>query len=180
MIAGSTEPPDVRFRRMFNELYPRLVRSLLREFRRLSEEDARDIAQDAFVRVLKSMSDPIHNEWALLRVTARRLAINEVTRNVPGLDLEAVPTPTDSRPDPEESLLDREMVERLADCIEALPEGTRICLLHRQSGLKYAAIAALLGVSIDAVKSRLHYAREKLRECVGVDPPPEQAGEEDD
>jgi len=42
-------------------------------------------------------------------------------------------------------------------------------LMHVQDGLSYAAIASTLGLSIAAVKVRVHRARIKLRELYVAD-----------
>jgi len=50
------------------------------------------------------------------------------------------------------------------EALHALPETDRAALLmHAQDGLPYAAIASALGLSIAAVKVRVHRARIKLR-----------------
>jgi RNA polymerase sigma-70 factor (ECF subfamily) len=54
--------------------------------------------------------------------------------------------------------------------LQTLPEIDRAALLlHAQDGLPYAAVAAALGLSIPAVKVRVHRARMKLR-SLGVEP----------
>ena len=182
MISGGTETPDEQFRRMFGLYYRPLVSYLMKSFRRLSLEDARDIAQEAFLRVFKSMDRGIRNERALLHVTARNLAINFITRDLrPGIDIETVPNLADPAPDAQKTLEYNERIRQIAKAIEELPEGTRTCLLHQQSGLRYRDIAALMNISMDAVKSRLHYAVTELRQSLGDVPDPiDPTGDKDD
>jgi RNA polymerase sigma-70 factor (ECF subfamily) len=182
MIAGGQETPDEQFRRMFQLYYRPLVGYLMKSFRRLSLDDARDIAQDAFLRVFKSMDTPIRNERALLHITARRLALNAVTRDLRSdVGIETVSGLADPASGPEANLEHQEQVERLAQAIEELPEGTRICLLHRLSGLRYREIADLLNITLDSVKSRLHYALTELKQRLGnVTDRIDLTGDEDD
>jgi RNA polymerase sigma-70 factor (ECF subfamily) len=54
------------------------------------------------------------------------------------------------------------------NAITELPEGERFAvILHRYQDKSYEEIAELLGISVSAVKSRLHRARETLREKLG-------------
>jgi len=49
------------------------------------------------------------------------------------------------------------------EALQSLPETDRAALLmHAQDGLPYATIASALGLSIAAVKIRVHRARIKL------------------
>ena len=61
-------------------------------------------------------------------------------------------------------------LDAVFDALQALPEADRAALLmHVQDGLSYAAIASTLGLSIAAVKVRVHRARIKLRELYVAD-----------
>ena len=69
--------------------------------------------------------------------------------------------------DPEEAALDRETQEVIERAIAALPEDYRdIILLSDVEGLPNAAIGEMLGLGLAAVKSRLHRARQKLRDAL--------------
>jgi RNA polymerase sigma-70 factor (ECF subfamily) len=68
-------------------------------------------------------------------------------------------------PSPAEQAMRRETAERLRKAVEALPEKhQRVILLRFFEDASLPEIAAVLGCSIGTVKSRLHYALEKLRE----------------
>src|SRR5258708_10480252 len=150
MISGSDDPEE-RYRAMFECHFRPLVAVLMRRFRQLSREDAEDIAQEAFIRVFRSMDAPILNEWALLSVTATRLAINFVTRcPPPSLNIDNVPERTHPGPDAYSELRNAELRARIAGAISDLPAGTRECFLHRMNGLKYREIADLPGISMAA------------------------------
>ena len=61
----------------------------------------------------------------------------------------------------------REMSDCVRGYLEGLPDAYRtVILLHDVQGLTNPEIAELLGVSLDAVKIRLHRARAKLRSAL--------------
>ena len=67
-------------------------------------------------------------------------------------------------PGPEAVAWGRLELDAVFEALQALPETDRAALLmHAQDGLPYAAIASALGLSIAAVKVRVHRARIKLR-----------------
>jgi RNA polymerase sigma-70 factor (ECF subfamily) len=68
-------------------------------------------------------------------------------------------------PDPEESAEQREVRARVRAAIEELPPGQREVLVLRDvEGLTAPEVAQVLGIRVDAVKSRLHRARVAVRE----------------
>ena len=73
----------------------------------------------------------------------------------------------DSAPDPERSLADREVAVALESAIAALePEYREVLLLRDVEGLSAAEVAEVTGLSVAAVKSRLHRARIAVRDRV--------------
>jgi RNA polymerase sigma-70 factor (ECF subfamily) len=71
-------------------------------------------------------------------------------------------------PDPEASPLDqvesRELAQRIVAAVEALPLEQRSALiLFAQGGLSLEEVARVTGVAAETAKSRLRYARAKLR-----------------
>ncbi len=68
-------------------------------------------------------------------------------------------------PSPAEEAMRKEAAERLRQAVEVLPEKhQQVVLLRFFEGASLPEIAALLGCSVGTVKSRLHYALEKLRD----------------
>jgi RNA polymerase sigma-70 factor (ECF subfamily) len=62
---------------------------------------------------------------------------------------------------------DRELFEAIARAVDALPEDYReVIVLRDMEGLTAQDAAAAAGVSVDALKSRLHRARAALREAL--------------
>src|SRR5207253_1664096 len=68
---------------------------------------------------------------------------------------------------PEEAALDRETQQLIERAIAELPEEYRdVFVLSDVEGLPNAEIGEMLGLSLPAVKSRLHRARQKLRDAL--------------
>jgi RNA polymerase sigma factor (sigma-70 family) len=57
--------------------------------------------------------------------------------------------------------------KRLHDAYRELPEGQQACLRLWIQGMTYNEMTMILGVSLDAVKSRLRDAKKHLRERLG-------------
>ena len=71
----------------------------------------------------------------------------------------------DPGPDPETTAGDRDALRRVLDALAQLPEADRAALLlSAQEGLSSEEIAATLGLSVAAVKVKIHRARLRLNE----------------
>jgi RNA polymerase sigma-70 factor (ECF subfamily) len=69
-------------------------------------------------------------------------------------------------PSPADEAMRKEAADKLRQTVETLPEKhQRVVLLRFFEDASLPEIAALLGCSVGTVKSRLHYALEKLREA---------------
>ncbi|HKS21362.1 MAG TPA: sigma-70 family RNA polymerase sigma factor [Thermoanaerobaculia bacterium] len=165
----------------FEELVRRYSAQLLRAARRLlaSEEDARDAVQDAFVNAFRSMRDfeasAKISTWlhrivinaSLMRLrTRRRKPEEEIEQYLPRF-LEDGHQTESSAPwqEPADAMLEREELRRLVrETIERLPESYRVVLILRDlEELSTEETAAMLGATANAVKIRLHRARQALR-----------------
>jgi RNA polymerase sigma-70 factor (ECF subfamily) len=165
--AGGAErlAPDV-VERLFAEHNRALVRFLRTRVR--SEQEARDVAQEAYVRLLQ-IDQP--GTVSFLRAYLFRIALNiaidrgraeairENAHRDPVFDEEAV------EPDPERRSLAREELRLLDECLKELPEKARLAFLwHRVSEMKVDEIAARLGVSDRMVRKYMVQAVLHLRE----------------
>ncbi|MES2571949.1 MAG: sigma-70 family RNA polymerase sigma factor, partial [Verrucomicrobiota bacterium] len=141
------------------------------------DSDAEDIAQQVFIRVWKSAPryEPTAKFTTWLFKIMRNLVFNEVRRRKrhPTRALEGVVEEGD-RPmqtadlnakSPAASMLDDEMQAAIQQAIEQLPEVQRMAIiLRRYDEFSYEEIAAILELSVPAVKSLLFRARTDLRE----------------
>jgi RNA polymerase sigma-70 factor (ECF subfamily) len=61
--------------------------------------------------------------------------------------------------------MDQELVEQIRKAVEALPEEYRVVLvLAQQEDMSYEQISQITGLTVPAVKTRLHRARNKMRQ----------------
>jgi RNA polymerase sigma-70 factor, ECF subfamily len=80
--------------------------------------------------------------------------------------LDAIPAARHDEPDVRAG--SREIGTRLKQALAALPAAQREAfLLHQEGGLELSEIAALTGVGVETVKSRIRYALAKLRAELG-------------
>ncbi|WP_343075977.1 sigma-70 family RNA polymerase sigma factor [Armatimonas rosea] len=71
----------------------------------------------------------------------------------------------DWRNAPEKLLLETEFGQKIREAVDALPmEYREVLILDLWEDLPYDEIAAILGLSVPAVKTRLHRARNKVRQ----------------
>ena len=145
-----------------------------------SVEDARDVAQEAFVRVyrqLASFEGDRFMAW-LLRIT-RNLCIDQLRRRKtrpPAEDLRADAdddtAPPDAAPSPEQAWLSDARRRVVHEALRRLNAANReVILLKDIQGLRLDEIAGMLGLPIGTVKSRAHRARLELaRQVIAIDP----------
>jgi RNA polymerase sigma-70 factor (ECF subfamily) len=142
------------------------------------EQDAEDSAQDAFIAAFRAL--PEFNGESALSTWLHRIAVNcalmrlraRRRRREEPIEVLAGPAAADRgvgsvpvhEPYAEERLDGEQMRVLVRACIERLPEGYRAVLVLRDlEGLDTAAAARELGLSTDALKMRLHRARQALR-----------------
>ncbi|HET6289828.1 MAG TPA: sigma-70 family RNA polymerase sigma factor, partial [Amycolatopsis sp.] len=114
---------------------------------RLSEADARDVCQDAWLELLRAPG-ALRDEAKLgawLATTARRRALRMITRN-----RRETPRPlTDAETTPETEVIRAERDRALWAAVDRLPDAHRrlVRLLAHRPELSYAQIAGELGIS---------------------------------
>lgn len=132
-------------------------------------EEAKDIVQDAFVRVWKKKKNirwKDAHSW-VLRVTInlcldclRRRKFREDNKELN----EQTPDPS---PNPLDNCLNSEIQAILKMAIQNLSEDYRIVILLRDmEGMSYDEISKILGVPVSKVKSDLFRGRKRIREVL--------------
>ena len=143
---------DARFETLYREQAPRLQRRLRAKLR--SAEDARDLVQDAFARLLGARTLP-REPAAFLNRIVRNLMIDRARRQTahgPELPLTRDDEPWTHAAQSEAIELEQTRALYRA-AVEALPKRTReVFLLHRVEGIAYKDIAAQLQISIRTVE----------------------------
>jgi RNA polymerase sigma-70 factor (ECF subfamily) len=143
----------------------RFLRDLIRDLER-----ANDATQETFTRAhvqLPKLPNPERFRPWLFGI-ARNVAfeVNRVRHHeaLAGDDDDDVPAAVLPAPDPERTLLDRELEGQLQDALETLSDHRRAALLLRlDHGLSYDDIAAAMGWTLPMVKNEIHRARLSLR-----------------
>ncbi len=149
----------------------RLFNSLLRVVR--TRDDAQDAAQDAFLQAYQKLDsfrgDSQFFSW-LFRIAMnaglsklRRKSSKDISLSAQqdqGYDV------TDhTAVDPSHSMNQSEQQSRVLNALNALPDDYRVVLsLKELDGLKYEEIAEIVGCPIGTVRSRIHRARQELKE----------------
>jgi RNA polymerase sigma factor (sigma-70 family) len=172
---------DRRFDELYRRFYDRLVKDLRREG--YPDDYARQHAHDALMDVLDEIDAiPGDAQWAYVRTTARRLKSNvrrrENTLRRGGsnlhVSLEVVDVTASKAESAEERLIREEQTARFhrafAAALDELAVETKHCLILKRRGLGSKEIARHLGMTDEAVRSRLKRAFQHLRDRLGSPP----------
>ena len=141
-----------------------------------TREDALDLSQEAFARAYRARRtlDPERPFYAWLYQILRRLCFNFLRdRRSRARTLEAAGSwlaaeaATRGVSDPAHEFEREEARRRLTAAIERLPARDReVLALKEFEGLTYKEIAALVGIPIGTVMSRLYSARQRLADAL--------------
>jgi len=134
------------------------------------EHDAEDLVQEAYLRALKFFSS-FHGDngkvWLLTIV--RNTCYSWLRRNRPDKLAESfdetVHSAADDLANPQRVLLQEEENQLFRDALQELPmEYREVLVLRELEGLTYREIAAVSGIALGTVMSRLARGRERLRQ----------------
>jgi RNA polymerase sigma-70 factor (ECF subfamily) len=133
-------------------------------------DDAAEVSQEAFLSAYRSIKsfrgDSSFSTWLY------RIAVNHANTRRKNLALaqqraslvESLETVGDGGPDPAEALEQKEMHERVQTALNALgKDDAAIIVLRDLQDIPYDRVAAILGIPVGTVKSRLHRARRALK-----------------
>ena len=137
-----------------------------------SEEEARDVAQEAFLKAYRSLGsfkrEARFSSWLyqiatnLCRDRLRRLK-TRATVSLEALE-ETGAVMVETRPGAHERLLERDLSQRVRRAIHALPEEQReVVILKEYQELTFLEIAQALDVPVSTVKTRLYRGLGQLR-----------------
>ena len=134
------------------------------------DQDAQDVVQDAYVRAFKGFHRCRgENPRAWFLTITRNTAYNWLNRYAAEEKLvpydEAKHADIILMKEPEDAFVCEERKERLQRALERLPlEFREVIVLYELEGLSYKEVAAMLGIPVGTVMSRLSRARQRLRE----------------
>jgi RNA polymerase sigma-70 factor (ECF subfamily) len=167
-LLGQTQAFGDLVTRYQNRLYNTLVNVLG------SAEDARDVAQEAFVNAFQKLSSfrgqSAFYSWlfriALNAAVSQQRKQTRVTVSIEAAREQSGLEPADPRPEtiPDHSLESIERQTAVRTALAQLPEEFRtVLVLKEMDDLKYEEIAEIVGCPIGTVRSRIHRARAELR-----------------
>ncbi len=144
-------------------------------FRFLNDEgEAEDITQEVFIRVYRAAKTytPQAKFTTWLYTIVKNLCFNAIrnkkSAEIVPIDDEAIPEIASKGDDPSEILSKGQIKERVIKAVNALPENLRIAvILMKFQGLSCEEVGNILGCSVNAVKLRVHRAKEYLSRELG-------------
>jgi RNA polymerase sigma-70 factor (ECF subfamily) len=182
--APDPQPPDLTPEQVFHDYAPRVYNLARRML--ASDADAEDVTQDVLLQVVRKL--PTFRGESAFPTWLHRVTVNAALahrRKKALREQHQVHDPVErfteeeyhrapvrrwrsaSSASPEEQALDRETQQLIEQAIGRLPELYRdVFVLADVEGLPNAEIGAMLGLSVAAVKSRLHRARLLMRDAL--------------
>ena len=172
LISQTLEGQTSAFGELVRKYQNRLFNGMVHMLR--NEAEAEDVVQDAFILALTRL-ETFHGNSAfftwLYRI-AYNVAVSRIRRRKPTVSLTANAN-DDSRsfdfegnaPPPDDRMSRSEDVEQLQNAMGRLSEEHRTVLVLREmQQLDYDAISEVLELPIGTVRSRIHRAREQLKQ----------------
>jgi RNA polymerase sigma-70 factor (ECF subfamily) len=168
---------DERFEAIYRRQYAKVYRYYTRACR-VSDDEAHDLAQDTFKRFyermdqmrgedegpfVKAIARSVLLNWIRARETAKRSARMVRLDDPDG----SIDLPAPAGPDYAERQEHEQRQNQLREAIAELPETQRQCMEPWLAGSQYDEIAKALGISMDAVKTRIKNAKKLLSARLG-------------
>jgi RNA polymerase sigma-70 factor (ECF subfamily) len=167
----------------FSRLYDRYDRPCFQFIRRLlgaaHRDAAEDLHQETWIAISKNATafDPAKASFpAWLFTIARRKTFDHFRRQkvavLASVGEDAAMMAPDPAQTPLEQVQSRQLAEEIVAAVEALPlEQRGVFVMFAQAGLSLEEIGEVTGVAVETVKSRLRYARAKLRQSLAGERP---------
>jgi len=136
------------------------------------DDDADDVKQDTLLALSRHLGEfeerSSITSWVFALARSACARKRRGLANRPHASTDDVPDAASAEPNPEDRVALREDTEALARAVAALPKvHQEVLFLRDLEGRPAAEAASELGITVDALKSRLHRAREALREELG-------------
>jgi len=131
-------------------------------------QDAEDVLQDTLINVTQHLRDfegrSSLTSWVFALTRSACARKRRGLKNQPTVSDERLAESQDPSPSPETRVADQEIASALSVALDRLSEEHReVILLRDVEGLSAPDAASAIGITVDALKSRLHRAREALR-----------------
>jgi len=130
--------------------------------------DAEDVLQETLINVAQHLGDfegrSSLTSWVFALTRSACARKRRGLKHQPHVSGERLVESPDLAPSPEARLADLELASALSAALDRLSDEHReVILLRDVEGLSAPEAASSIGISVDALKSRLHRAREALR-----------------
>jgi RNA polymerase sigma factor (sigma-70 family) len=167
----------------FARLYDRYDRQCFQFIRRMlgaaHGDAAEDLHQETWISIAKNAAafDPRKASFRTWMFTVARHKVWDHFRRqkvavLASTQDDAAMSVADPGPTPLEQVESRELAEKLITAVEALPlEQRGAFVMFADAGLSLEEIAQATGVAVETTKSRLRYARAKLRQALAGERP---------
>lgn len=131
-------------------------------------QDSEDVLQDTLMNILGHLNEfegrSSFTSWVFMLTRSACTRRRRGLKNKPRETVDELETVLKSDDSPEASASDRQLARYLEQALSELPEDYReVILLRDVESLTAPEAAETLGISVDALKSRLHRARQALR-----------------
>ena len=164
VLAGRTEAYETLVRRYQDVLYRHAVRMVG------GPDDAADIVQKAFIKGFRNLQrcrQPDRVGAWLFRIAANLCKDHLKSRRRRDVSLDAVGALESHRGNPERGAERSELRGEIQEALERLtPDQREAFVLKHVEGWSYEEMAERLGVSVSALKMRVHRAREALQDLL--------------
>ena len=156
----------------FVDAFGPLVLKLARRYASC-EADAEDLTQDIFVALCRGIGN--FRGEAQLSTWVYRVALNHCLKAIERrgragetVEIDTLPLVADTTHAPHQAAARQELSQKVDAALATLPPGQReTVILHEMHGLTYAECAAVMGIPVGTVKSRLSGAFGRLRDRLG-------------
>ena len=130
-----------------------------------NRQDAMDVAQTTFLKAFEHLGDydPAFRFYSWLYRIAINESLNALALRKPGAALDG--NAADEAPGPDRAAEGDQALQAIEDALMRIsPELRTVTILRHITQLSYEDISEALGLPEKTVKSRLHSARERLRD----------------
>lgn len=164
---------------LLTEIAPAVHRFGMRMCRH--NDDADDVLQDTLLAITQNLASfegrSSLTSWVFTLARTACARRRRGLKNKAFVAEDAVPEASDSAPSPEDATVSHDLATLVRAALDRLPESFReVIELRDVEDLSAAEAATSLGISVDALKSRLHRARaalrDELRSALEHGPPP--------
>ena len=155
--------------RLLEEIAPLVHRFGMRMCRH--EADADDVLQDTLLAVTRHLAEferrSSLSSWVFMLARTACARKRRGLKNRPHVSDDAVGERASPESSPEATAEEQELRRGVEHALDGLSDDHReVLLLRDMEGLTAPEVAQSLGISVEAVKSRLHRARSALREAL--------------